>query len=56
MNDPDDFDRYRDQLRDLADRVMALQEEVALLQLNAQLARERIDTAARIFDNAQETE
>ena len=52
----DDFDLHRDQLDSLAERVTALQEEIALLRLNVLLSRERIETAARIFDNAQEAQ
>ena len=53
---PDDFDLHRDQLDSLAERVTALQEEIDLLRLNALLSRERLETAARIFDNAQEAQ
>lgn len=56
MSDPDDFDRDRDWLIDVAERVAALQEEVALLRLNMELTRARLETAVRIFENAQETE
>lgn len=52
----DDFDLHRDQLASIADRVTVLQEEIALLQLNMELTRKRWETAARIFDNAQEAQ
>jgi hypothetical protein len=54
--DIDDFDLYRARLTALADEVTALQEAIALLCLNAELSHKRLETAARIFENAQEAE
>lgn len=52
----DDFDLHRTLLAAIAERVDALQEEIALLRLNMELTRARMETAKRIFDNTQESE